>query len=358
MIIHKIVFTSSIALLAALPAASAQQSLPVISPPGASASSGPIRLNVVVNTKSGQPVTNLAQQDFTILDSKSSRPITSFRVVTPAKEPVEVILFIDAVNTPFSMVAYVRSQTEKFLKANEGALALPITFAFLTDDGVQFDSSFSTDGNILSDSLEHHESRLRQVTRSSQWGASDRLDISLKALHQVVDSAAKLPGRKIILWISPGWPLLSGAQIFLDSRQQQQIFHDVVSFSSQLRQAKITLYNINPVGVSESLVAADYYQGFLKGVAKPSDAQLGNLGLQVLSVQSGGLALESNSNVTAQIERCLTDANSWYEIAFNPPPADKPNEYHHIEVKLDQPGLIARTRDGYYANPLAADPTR
>ena len=355
MIIYRIVLTSSIALLAALPAASAQQSLPVISPPGASASSGPILLDVVVDTKSGQPVPNLAQQDFTLLDNKSPRPITSFKVVTPAKEPVEVILFIDAVNTPFSMVAYVRDQTEKFLKANEGTLAYPTTFAVLTDDGVHFDNGFSTDGNQLSDSLEHHESGLRQITRSSQWGGIERLDISLKALHQVVDSAAKLPGRKIILWISPGWPLLSGPYINVYSKDQQHIFSEVVSFSSQLRQTKVTLYNINPVGANESLMSADYYQTFLKGLAKPNDAQFGNLGLQVLAYQSGGLTLEGNNDVAAQIERCLTDANSWYEIAFEPPPPDKPNEYHHIEVKVDQPGLVVRTRTGYYANPVAAD---
>jgi hypothetical protein len=71
----------------------------------------------------------------------------------------------------------------------------------------------------------------------------------------------------------------------------------------------------------------------------------------VLAVQSGGLASESNSDVTGVIRRCLTDASSWYEITYDPPPADGPNQYHHIEVKLDQPGLAARARDGYYANP-------
>jgi VWFA-related protein len=348
---HRIILTLFVALLPGMPTASAQLARPAISP-----SSQPIRLDVVVNTKSSQPVTSLSQQDFAILDNKSLRPITSFKVVTPAKEPVEVILFIDAVNTPFSLVAYMRNQTEQFLKAHEGTLAHPTTIAVLTDEDVQIDNSFSTDGNLLSDSLEHRQIGLREITRSSQWGGLDRLNICLKALRQVVASASALPGRKIILWISPGWPLLSGPHILLGSKQEQHIFSDVVSFSSLLRQANITLYNINPIGVSEPMMEATYYQSFLKGLVKPDSAQFGNLGLQVLAVQSGGLALESNSDVTAQIERCLTDANTWYEIAFDPLPADKPNEYHHIDVRLDQPGLIARTRDGYYANPLAVDP--
>ncbi len=351
MTINRFGCTLFMALLAALPTALAQLSPPAISP-----SSQPIRLDVVVNAKSGQPVTNLSQQDFAILDNKSPRPVTSFKVVSAAREPVEVIVLIDAVNAPFRTVAFMRDNVKRFLKADEGVLAHPTTIAVLTDEGMQIDDSFSTNGNALSEELEHHQIGLREITRSSQWGGLERLNICLKALHQIVDSALTLPGRKIILWISPGWPLLSGPRILLDSRQQRQIFSDVLSLSSQLRQGNITLYNVNPLGVSEPMMEANYYRSFLKGLAKPGDAQFGNLGLQVLAVQSGGLALESNSDVTAQIQRCLTDANSWYEIAFEPLPADKPNEYHHIDVRVDHPGLTVRTRDGYYANPLAADP--
>jgi hypothetical protein len=102
------------------------------------------------------------------------------------------------------------------------------------------------------------------------------------------------------------------------------------------------------------VLASNSYENFLKGLAKPGDAQPGNLGLQVLAVQSGGLVFVGNSDVAAMIQKCLGDANSWYEISFDPPPAGKPSEYHHIEVRLDQPGLIVRTRTGYYSNPLAA----
>lgn len=358
MTVTKLAYALFVSLLPAAVPAGAQQSLPAISPPGPSSSSQQIRLDVVVDSRSGQPVNYLGQQDFTVLDNKSPRPITSFKIVTPAKEPVEVILLIDAVNTPFNLVASMREQTENFLKAHEGALAHPTSVAVLSDDGVQIDNDFAINGNILSDSLERHQIGLREINRSSQWGASDRLNICVKALHQVVDYAAKLPGRKIVLWISPGWPLLSGPRIDLTYKQQQQIFDDVVSFSSGLRQAHITLYDVNPIGAAESLLASNYYENFLKGLAKPGDAQPGNLGLQVLAIQSGGLVSVGNSDVAAMIQKCIADANSWYEITFDPPPPDKPNQYHHIEVRLDQPGLVARTHNGYYANPIAADTTR
>ncbi len=353
MTIHRIVLALSVVLLTALPAAPAQQRQPTTSKPGPSASSGRIQLDVVVSTKSDQPVTGLPQQVFTILDNKSPRPISSFKVVTPAQEPVEVIVLIDTVNAPYQTVSYMRDETVKFLQANEGTLAHPTSIAFLTDHGLDIDNAFSANGNAISDVLEHHAIGLRSITRASQWGGLERLNICLNDLHQLVTYASTLPGRKLILYISPGWPLLSGPSTDLDSRQQQHIFDDVVFLSSQLRQANIMLYDVNPFGVSESMMAANYYESFLKGITKLADAQYADLSLQVLAIQSGGLTITSNSDVTGNIQKCLTDANSWYEITFDPLPADKPNEYHHIEVKIDQPGLVARTRTGYYSNPAA-----
>ena len=103
---------------------------------------------------------------------------------------------------------------------------------------------------------------------------------------------------------------------------------------------------------------AFYYKNFLNGVSKPYQAQFGNLGLQVFATQSGGIVFEGNSDVAGLIQKSLADAQSWYQITFDPLPADKPNEYHRIDVRVDQPGLVARTRTGYYANSAAANPPR
>jgi VWFA-related protein len=312
-----------------------------------------IHIDVVVDTKAGQPVTNLDEKDFTLLDNKTARPITQFKIAHAPRDPVSVIVLIDAVNTPYQTVAYAREGVEKFFRANEGQLANPTSLAVLTDQGVQFDNNFSTEGNALADALEHRQIGLREINRSSEWGGQERLQICMNALGQLMAFAGPIPGRKIVLWVSPGWPIISGPRVYLDGRQENQIFNSIVDLSGRLRAANLTLYNINPVGVMESLQRTDYYETFLKGVSKASQVQLGNLAIQVLAIQSGGLAIESNSDVTGMLMQCVQDAKSWYAISFDPLPADKPDEYHHIEVKVDQPGLVARTRDGYYANPVA-----
>jgi VWFA-related protein len=328
-------------------ASPAQQASPAGMPPSRS-----IRLDVVVAAKSGPPVAGLEQRDFTVLDNNSPQPITSFKAVSKGQEPVEVILLIDAVNSQFDTVAYERGKVQNFLQANGGQLAFPTKIAVLTDKGVQIQETFSTNGNELNDVLSRYTIGLREITRAQGfWGASDRLKISLGGIHQLADYAAPLPGRKIVLWISPGWPLISGVNVYLNAQDQRQIYEDVVSLSTALRLARVTLYNINPLGVQESVAASNYYENFLKGVSKPSQTEIGDLGLQVLSVQSGGLALESSSDVTAVLKRCLEDLASWYEITFDAPVTEQRNEYHHIQVKLAKPGLTARTRDGYYAQP-------
>jgi VWFA-related protein len=352
----KFVCAFSAALLVGLLSSAAQQR-----PPSASTGAviaAQIKLDVVVDTKSGDPVSSsLRQQDFTILDNKSPRPITSFKVVTPAQEPVSVILLIDAVNTPYELIASTRNAMESSLKKNGGVLTNPTAIAVLTDNGLQLPSKFSANGVELSDDLEHREIGLRQITHSTQWNNADRFTISIKALHQITAIVSRLSGRKIILWISPGFPLASGPEFSsLSQKAEQEIFGDVTYFSGELRQNNITLYNINPVGTSESMLAANYYKNFVKGVTRYDDAQLADLSIQVLSAQTGGLDLVSNNDVAGMIQKCIADADSWYEISFDPPPADKPNEYHRIEVKLAQPGLVARTRNGYYSNSTAIEP--
>src|ERR1700683_57590 len=317
------------------------------------AAAGKIYLDVVVRPKSGPPVAGLQQQDFTLLDNKSPRTFTSFQAFTGREAPIKVVLVIDAVNSGAERVGYERIQIDKFLRADGGHLAYPVALAVFTDKGISIAAELSSDGNALSEALDKQDIAIRAIGRSAAfYGAAERLQYSLAALHQVTASLAPQPGRKIVLWVSPGWPLLSGPRVELSSKQQQQIFSDVVSFSTHLRQAGITLYSVNPAGATESILRASYYKDFLKGVSKPNQVAAGNLGLPVLAVQSGGLALELNNDLTALLQECISDVAPYYEISFDAAPVERPDEYHQLEIKLAKPGLTAHTRQGYYAQLL------
>jgi hypothetical protein len=75
------------------------------------------------------------------------------------------------------------------------------------------------------------------------------------------------------------------------------------------------------------------------------------LSLQIVAFQSGGLALASDNDVAKHIKKCLADTGAYYELSFVPAPADRRDEYHNLLVQVAKPGLTARTRTGYYAEP-------
>jgi VWFA-related protein len=319
--------------------------------PSASGSEGMIRMDVVVDPRKGPPVPGLKQQDFSLMVDKSPTEIRSFEAFDGQKEPITVVFVIDAVNVPFTAVSQERIQIDTFLKANGGHLSQPVALAVLTEKGVQMQPAASTDGNAQSAALASIDVSLRNLRRSTGiWGADERLRISLNSLAQLAQLEAEKPGRKLIFWISGGWPLLSGPGVQLDSRQSQNIFNEVIRLWTAMNAARITLYALNAWGVQESLAQESYYRAFLKPVTKPGDVVLGNLGLQVLASQTGGLAVSSN-DLASLLNRAMADTKAYYEITFVPKAAEHHVEFHSIEVRLAQPGLTSRTIAGYYTQP-------
>jgi VWFA-related protein len=308
-------------------------------------------LDVVVSPKSGTPVSGLQQQDFTILDNKAPQTITSFAALGGPQAPIELVVLIDTVNADFATVTFERAQIDKFFKADGGHLAYPTSLAIVDDAGLRMGDTPSKDGNLLSLALAQSDLGLRTIHKDTGvTNDADRLHLSLVAAQRLAVKEATRPGRKIVLWVSPGWPLLSTPNLNYDEKQTQQLFRQTVVMSTLLRRADVTLYSINPVGANEGAHQLDYEQ-FLKGAAKPIQAVPGYLALQVMAIQSGGLALTGNNDIASQLDRCMADANAYYELSFDPPPGDRRDDLHTLQVKVSQPGLTARTRTGYYSQP-------
>ena len=317
-------------------------------------------LDVVVTDRSGKAVKGLEEKDFTVFDNGHSQKILSFRAtggevvlanVEPAEPPVKIILLIDEVNINFDGVAYERDQIKRFLLQNGGNLAHPLSMAFFSDTGTEIQDNASRDGNALLASFDQHETALRSIRRSQGfYGAEERFQLSLKTLTSLAAKEMREPGRKMVVWISPGWPLLSGPNVRLSAKDEAGLFASIVSVSTALRDARITLYSIDTEGAGSGIGTQDfYYREFLKPVVLAKNAQPGNLALQVLAEHSGGLVFTASNDIAGQITRCVADADVYYTLTVDAAPADRPDAYHALEVKIAPAGLTARTRNGYYA---------
>ncbi|HEV8046812.1 MAG TPA: VWA domain-containing protein [Terriglobales bacterium] len=314
-----------------------------------------ITLDVRVTDKSGAPVLGLQKQDFAVLDDKQSKAIQSFVAVDNATSgtPVEIVVVIDAVNTSFTAVTYERTELKKFLLQNGGKLAQPVSLVVFSDNGTKMQDGSSRDGNALASLYDQYETGLRFLNRSQGvYGAAERFDMSIRTLMSLVSYEEKRPGRKLMIWFSPGWPMLSGPNIQLSSKDEREIFNSIVAASTGLRQARITLYSLDPHGPEEAGgIRVSYYEEFLKGISSPSHALPGDLALQVLAVQSGGRVFNSSNDLTGAIDNSVSDANAFYTLSFESAKPDRADEYHALQVTIDKPGTTVRTRTGYYAEP-------
>jgi VWFA-related protein len=320
--------------------------------PAPAPAEGRIHLDVVATDKAGKPVSGLELQDFTLKDNNLPAKILSFRAVDTTVQqagyPAEVVLVLDAVNQGVTALDHSREQIEDFLRKNGGHLAQPVSILLCNDDDVKVLLQPSMDGNALAAQLDKINTGLRAVGRSAgRNGAFEQFDLSLKWLTIIAMSEAKRPDRKLVIWIGGGWPMLDRASFQLSSKQEQLLFGTIVDLSARLREARISLYSVS-MGV---YVGAFLYEDFLKGVKTADKVNLPNLSLKVLATQSGGRVLGPDNDITSQIVSCIQDARAFYTLSFDPPKADRANEYHDLKVEIGKPGLTARTSTGYYNQP-------
>jgi VWFA-related protein len=312
-----------------------------------------ITLDVEVTDVDGKPAKGLKQSDFTVLDDGEQKAISSFREFDgqTAPPPAEVVLVVDTMNASIQDVVIARQGIDKFLRQDGGHLPIPISIAFLTERGAKV-SSPSKDGNILADDLEKLQTPMRvHGIAPGINGATDRQQQSIAALETLATFEAKKPGRKLVIWVGPGWPLLLGSS---DTTEQDRrhYFDWIVNLTTSLRTAHITLYSVAPLNLMpETAQNAFLYKSYLKGVESPKQADSQYLALQVLATHSGGQVLSKSGNLSAQLMRCIADANSYYEISFEASGTDQSRAYHGIAVKTNLAKAEVRTLTSYYAIP-------
>lgn len=312
-----------------------------------------IALDVTVADKAGATVGDLEPFDLSLQDNGQPRKILSFRRTdgatgNQADPPVEVILVIDAVNLPYQAIALQRQEVEKFLRLNNGKLAYPTSVFLFSSQGLHVQPAPSKDGNALAGILDKTTGTVRARDLSGGvYSLAEQFQDSFKTMQQIAAYEATKPGRKVLIWVGPGWPLLT-ERFFIESNESRQnYFHQLVELTGKLRQARITVYNVAPiVGVTREL-----YKGYLKPVTEARKMEVANLALEVLAVNTGGRVIDPGNDLAALIQKCQNDIGSYYTIGFEPPQAGGADEFHSLSVQVRRDGLTARTDFGYYNEP-------
>jgi VWFA-related protein len=259
-----------------------------------------------------------------------------------------VIIVLDALNMPYQVAARFRLEIGKFLRENGGHLSQPVSIYMLTSSGLRVQPAPSRDGNALATMLDQSTGtvRARDLT-GGVYALEEQFKTSYQTISGMAENLSRKPGRKVVIWLGPGWPLLTERFFIQTNVSRGTYFRQIAALQNKLRDARVTLYSLfATAGLTNVL-----YQGYLKPVREERKMEIGNMALQVLALHTGGRVMEPSNDVKGQIDACVAEIGEYYTLAFMPPPAAKPDEYHDVKVQVSKPAMNVSTITGYYNEP-------
>jgi VWFA-related protein len=316
---------------------------------------GLFTIDVGVTDAAGNPVSDLPPWDFILLDNGQPAKIRTVRKSREPFEPARELIFVlDGINLSSQQLTQTESAVVHFLQRNNGRLDFPCFVYRLTRSGLFSSLSPTRDGNLLAKEVEKRKSprTMWRIGRNGEpnpfegWGSSARTNpLSPHALGSIAIDQREIRGRKVVVWIGPGWPVKGG----------DIAFDDAMELSTRLREARITLDNVN---VWPNPDQSFNYHDYLEAPRSQKDMQPAKMALQVIATHTGGLVLDSSGDLDRDIERCVEEERSFYTLTFNPPHTFQMDEFHDLRVQVDRPALKVRAPTGYYNEPVYFDNPR
>ena len=258
---------------------------------------------VTVTDSSNRLVTDLAREDFEILDNGRPQDITIF---DNEVRPISVVVMLDTSISMTHRLDDLFAGAEQFLlrllpadKAMVGAFS----------DKLEFATGFSSDRLSLVSALKHLD-----------YGNETRL---YDALHASLDQLEKVEGRKVILLFTDGADF--------GSRQSSG------RALERARDADVMIYGIG--------LETEFFNGQSVVRSKPDSI------LNRFAGETGGgfFDLKKNADLNTAFTRVAQELRSQYLLGFAPATLD--GKVHKLEVRAKQPSLKARSRRSYVASP-------
>nr|MDP9148301.1 VWA domain-containing protein [Acidobacteriota bacterium] len=287
--------------------------------------------------------------------------IVSRRTVKFGKPPAEQILLIDEINAEFANLAYARYCIGKLLRKNGGRLDQPSSLMALTNEGLVLLHEATRDGNALFSALDSRGPNLPLLLGlGGRHNEMERISISLAAMHEIAAAGAGSNVRRNIIWISPGFPIISNSDIGAKSRSG--LFESIRLLSAELLQARMIVYTVDPRGVPSNFGSIDVsskgFGQYTQSLAVRGSLNFPDLALQRFARETGGKSFWGRNDLDNEIAKSMADGAGYYTVSYYPVDNNFDGKFRNLAVKINRPGLKARTRMGYFALPDAPPATK
>jgi VWFA-related protein len=337
-------------------------------------------LDVDVTDASGKPVDGLTAKDLQVFEDDKPQRIRSLEppsthtlpaaslsagssaVFDPAQpasfgqSPVD-ILVLDQLNTHFADSSFARRSLHDYLAAQPALLPEPTTLLTVYDNHFKLLQSFTRDRDALLRALAAAPPEYAwqlEVHGKTEYGPVERLDQSLRALEEMAQSYAPIPGRKNLIWVGGGFPTIDPTVI--DRDDAQEVKNTLRHVTDVLLDTHVTLYAIDPTSSAAGLTEiTDSTQ--LEFAEAAGDALSGNFDpfnasedFDRLGPITGGRVIRGRNDIARQIASSIDLGANFYTLSYTPSStSEAAAQYRKIRVVCLRPGLTATTRTGYYS---------
>lgn len=374
-----------------------------------------VNIDVFVTDKKGNRVRGLTQADFQVFEDGKPMAITNFYAVaddgasesaasapppvpaTPAPSPrppaaleipedqrLHLVIYVDNWNIQPFHRNRVFTGLREFLRTQlrRGDRVMLMTYdreahvrrPFTSDPTAIASALFEVEKLSANGTRQDSERRevLREIKDTEDAGtAANRarmyaesvyndLQFSIDSIKNAVSSLAGLPGRKAVLYVSDGLPLVAGEDAFhavqekfsegssavLESRSfdASRRFRELIASANSNR---ITFYTLDAAGlrVSTSVSAEEAgpsASGFVDSVHWNNIQQ----SIRILADETGGVAILNSNDPTKGLRKMGEDLRNYYSLGYTPVHSGD-GRYHEVEVKTKNRDWVVRHREGY-----------
>ncbi len=315
-------------------------------------------LDLVVADKQGNAVTGLSRDDFHVQEDGVEQTVRNFdppgKYTPPAggtiastadldqqapRAPVNIVL-LDEFNTRFEDMAFARYSLKKWLEKQSDRLDTPTMLVAVSLQKFDVLRDYTQNkGDILS-ALDHHFAAYPWQAHQFAWVA-ERYATAFFTLRRVAEATTGHPGHKNMIWIGRGFPNINLQRFAVDD--QRRVGTAVQQTVNELRDARVTLYTIDPAGLQVD-------PGTYGEDAAVFDPFGGEPNFQRLATATGGRNLYGRNDVDAEIGTAVRDGSSFYTLTYRPTDEVRDvNKFRKIKVTVtNRPDLVVVTRQGYF----------
>ena len=312
-------------------------------------------LDVVVTDKQGNIVHDLKRDDFHVTEANEMQTVQNFEQTTAhalpddasiestadldrlaPRAPVNIVL-LDEFNTRFEDMAFARYSLKKYLEKQPDKLTVPTMLVAVSLQNFKVLRDYTQNKQEILSALDHHFGANPWQAQQFAW-IGERYGTAFLTLRRVAEAVMGHPGHKNMIWIGRGFPPLNLAtQVDASAR----INNEVQNCVDILRDARVTLYTIDPAGIQVNNTYGSE--------AEFNDPFGGNYQFSRLAVATGGRPLYGRNDVDTEIGTAARDGASFYTLTYRPTDSSlDSSKFRKIKVTTDRAGLTVTTRLGYY----------